>query len=139
MGLSDAYDMEVELEDFFLEPLLSNYEDWILSKEYTVSEINRLMGSTIMSELMTEDALRLDSPQADMLYKLLLRNSNVGYDLQSPAYFLHSLDDEVVPMLNTINLQEQMPDESGKNYDYNHYGSHMAASVPFMQHVYQDL
>lgn len=139
MGLSDAYDMEVELEDFFLEPLLSNYEDWILSKEYTVSEINRLMGSTIMSELMTEDALRLDSPQADMLYKLLLRNSNVGYDLQSPAYFLHSLDDEVVPMLNTINLQEQMPDESGKTYDYNHYGSHMAASVPFMQYVYQDL
>lgn len=139
MGLSDAYDMEVELEDFFLEPLLSNYEDWILSKEYTVSEINRLMGSTIMSELMTEDALRLDSPQADMLYKLLLRNSNVGYDLQSPAYFLHSLDDEVVPMLNTINLQEQMPDESGKTYDYNHYGSHMAASVPFMQYIYQDL
>ena len=139
MGLSDAYDMEVELEDFFLEPLLSNYEDWILSKEYTVSEINRLMGSTIMSELMTEDALTLDSPQADMLYKLLLRNSNVGYDLQSPAYFLHSLDDEVVPMLNTINLQEQMPDESGKTYDYNHYGSHMAASVPFMQYVYQDL
>ena len=139
MGLSDAYDMEVDLEDFFLEPLLSNYEDWILSKEYTVSEINRLMGSTIMSELMTEDALRLDSPQADMLYKLLLRNSNVGYDLQSPAYFLHSLDDEVVPVLNTINLQEQMPDESGKTYDYNHYGSHMAASVPFMQYVYQDL
>ena len=139
MGLSDAYDMEVELEDFFLEPLLSNYEDWILSKEYTVSEINRLMGSTIMSELMTEDALTLDSPQADMLYKLLLRNSNVGYDLQSPAYFLHSLDDEVVPMLNTINLQEQMPDESGKTYDYDHYGSHMEASVPFMQYVYQDL
>ena len=139
MGLSDAYDIGFELKDFFLEPLLSNYEDWILSKEYTVSEINRLMGSTIMSELMTEDALRLDSPQADMLYKLLLRNSNVGYDLQSPAYFLHSLDDEVVPMLNTINLQEQMPDESGKTYDYNHYGSHMAASVPFMQYVYQDL
>ena len=78
MGLGDAYDMEVELEDFFLEPLLSNYEDWILSKEYTVSEINRLMGSTIMSELMTEDALTLDSPQADMLYNLLLRNSNLG-------------------------------------------------------------
>ena len=139
MGLSDAYDLEFELEDFFLEPLLSNYEEWILSKEYTVGDINYLMGSTVMTELMTEEALDMDSPLADMLYEVLLWNSNVGYDLRSPAYFFHSLDDEVVPILNTINLQEQMPDESGKTYDYGHYGSHMEASVPFMQYVYQDL
>lgn len=139
MGLSDAYDLEFELEDFFLEPLLSNYEEWVLSKEYTVGDINYLMGSTVMTELMTEEALDMDSPLADMLYEVLLWNSNVGYDLRSPAYFLHSIDDEVVPILNTINLQEQMPDESGKTYDYGHYGSHMEASVPFMQYVYQDL
>ena len=139
MGLSDAYDLEFKQEDFFLDPLLSNYEEWVLSKEYTVSDINYLMGSTVMTELMTEEALDMDSPQADILYEVLLWNSNVGYDLRSPAYFLHSLDDEVVPILNTINLQEQMPDESGKTYDYDHYGSHMEASVPFMQYVYQDL
>lgn len=139
MGLSDAYDLEFELEDFFLEPLLSNYEEWVLSKEYTVGDINYLMGSTVMTELMTEEALDMDSPLADMLYEVLLWNSNVGYDLRSPAYFLHSIDDEVVPILNTINLQEQMPDESGKTYDYGNYGTHMEASVPFMQYVYQDL
>lgn len=139
MGLSDAYDLEFKQEDFFLEPLLSNYEEWVLSKEYTVGDINYLMGSTVMTELMTEEALDMDSPLADMLYEVLLWNSNVGYDLRSPAYFLHSIDDEIVPILNTINLQEQMPDENGKTYDYDHYGSHMEASVPFMQYVYQDL
>lgn len=139
MGLSDAYDLEFELEDFFLEPLLSNYEEWVLSKEYTVGDINYLMGSTVMTELMTEEALDMDSPLADMLYEVLLWNSNVGYDLRSPAYFLHSIDDEVVPILNTINLQEQMPDESGKTYDYGHYGTHVEASVPFMKYIYQDL
>lgn len=139
MGLSDAYDLEFKQEDFFVEPLLSNYEEWVLSKEYTVGDINYLMGSTVMTELMTEEALDMDSPLADMLYEVLLWNSNVGYDLRSPAYFLHSIDDEVVPILNTINLQEQMPDESGKTYNYDHYGSHMEASVPFMQYVYQDL
>ena len=139
MGLSDAYDLEFELEDFFLEPLLSNYEEWVLSKEYTVGDINHLMGSTVMTELMTEEALDMDSPLADMLYEVLLWNSNVGYDLRSPAYFLHSIDDEVVPILNTINLQEQMPDESGKTYDYGNYGTHMEASVPFMKYIYQDL
>lgn len=139
MGLSDAYDLEFELEDFFLDPLLSNYDEWVLSKEYTVGDINYLMGSTVMTELMTEEALDMDSPLADMLYEVLLWNSNVGYDLRSPAYFLHSIDDEVVPILNTINLQEQMPDESGKTYDYGNYGTHMEASVPFMKYIYQDL
>ena len=139
MGLNDAYDLGFELKDFFLEPLLSNYDEWVRSKEFTVEEINHLMGSTIMTELMTEEALDLDSPQADVLYEVLLWNSNVGYDLRAPAYFLHSLDDEVVPILNTINLQEQMPDENGKTYDYDYYGSHMEASVPFMKYVYQDL
>ena len=139
MGLNDAYDLGFTLDEFFLEPLLSNYEDWVGSKEYTVGEINQLMGSTIMSELMTEDALSLDNPQADMLYEVLLWNSNVGYDLQAPAYFLHSLEDEVVPLLNSINLEEQMPDKEEKTFDFNYYGSHMEASVPFIQYVYQDL
>ena len=139
MGLNDAYDLGFELKDFFLEPLLSNYDEWVRSKEFTVEEINHLMGSTIMTELMTEEALDLDSPQADVLYEVLLWNSNVGYDLRAPAYFLHSLDDEVVPILNTINLQEQMPDENGKTYDYDYYGSHMETSVPFMKYVYQNL
>ena len=139
MGLNDAYDLGFTLDEFFLEPLLSNYEDWVGSKEYTVGQINKLMGSTIMSELMTEDALSLDNPQADMLYEVLLWNSNVGYDLQAPAYFLHSLEDEVVPLLNSINLEEQMPDKEEKTFDFNYYGSHMEASVPFVQYVYQDL
>ena len=139
MGLSDAYDLGFEQEEFFLEPLLSNYEEWILSKEYTVGEINHLMGSTVMTELLTQEALDLDNPQADMLYEVLLWNSNVGYDLRSPAYFLHSVDDDVVPLLNSKSLQMQMPDESGKTYDFDHYGLHMEASVPFMKYVYQDL
>lgn len=139
MGLSDAYDLGFELEDFFLEPLLSNYNEWILSKEYTVQEINRNMGSIVMSELMTPESLDPTHPLADMLYEVLLYNSNVGYDLQSPAYFLHSVDDEIVPLLNTENLMNQMPDDQYISYDIDHYGSHMEASVPFMKYIYQDL
>lgn len=139
LGLNDAYNLGFTLDDFFLDPLLSNYQDWILSKNYTVGQINQLMGSTIMSELMTENALNLDSPKAEILYQVLLRNSNVGYDLQAPAYFLHSLNDEVVPVLNSINLQENMPNNKDKTYDFNYYGSHMEACIPFVKYVYQDL
>ena len=139
MGLNDAYDLGFDYDDFFLEPLLSNYDEWITSKQYTVSQINQLMGSTIMTDLMTEEALNLDYPQTDILYEALLWNSNIGYDLQSPAYFLHSWNDEVVPLLNTTNLQSEMPNQTEKIYDYDNYGSHMEASVPFLKYVYQDL
>lgn len=139
MGLSDAYDLGFELEDFFLDPLLSNYDEWLLSKEYSVQQINQNMGSIVMSELMTPESLDPNHPIADMLYEVLLSNSNVGYDLLSPAYFLHSIDDEVVPLLNTENLMNQMPNDDLISYDIDHYGSHMEASVPFMKYVYQDL
>lgn len=139
MGLSDAYDLEFALEDFFLDPLLSNYDEWLLSKEYSVQQINHNMGSIVMSELMTPQSLDPNHPLADMLYHVLFINSNVGYDLQSPAYFLHSIDDEVVPLLNTENLMNQMPNDDLISYDIDHYGSHMQASVPFMKYVYQDL
>ena len=139
MGLSDAYDLGFELEDFFLEPLLSNYDEWLLSKEYSVQQINQNMGSIVMSQLMTPQSLDPNHPLADMLYHVLLINSNVGYDLLSPAYFLHSIDDEVVPLLNTENLMNQMPNDDLISYDIDHYGSHMQASVPFMKYVYQDL
>ena len=122
LGLSDAYGLNFNMKDFFLEPLLSHYEDWVLSKEYTVGQINQLMGSTIMSELMTPEALDPDAPSAKMLYQMLRWNSNVDYDLQSPAYFLHSLEDEVVPLINTSNLMAQMPDEDYISYDIGHYG-----------------
>lgn len=139
MGLSDAYDLGFALEDFFLDPLLSNYDEWLLSKEYSVQQINQNMGSIVMSELMTPESLDPNHPIADMLYEVLLSNSNVGYDLLSPAYFLHSIDDEVVPLLNTENLMNQMPNDDLISYDIDHYGSHMQASVPFMKYVYQDL
>lgn len=139
MGLSDAYNLEFALEDFFLDPLLSNYDEWLLSKEYSVQQINQNMGSIVMSELMTPESLDPNHPIADMLYEVLLSNSNVGYDLQSPAYFLHSIDDEVVPLLNTENLMNHMPNDELVTYDIDHYGSHMQASVPFMKYVYQDL
>jgi pimeloyl-ACP methyl ester carboxylesterase len=139
MGLSDAYGLEFDLEDYFLEPLLSHYDEWVLSKECTVKQINDLMGSIVMSELMTPESLDMDSPLAEMLYEMLSWNSNVGYDLQSPAYFLHSLDDEVVPLINSENLIAEMPDDAHISYDLGHYGSHMEASVAFMKYVYKDL
>ena len=139
MGLSDAYDLGFEVEDFFLEPLLSHYDEWIASKKYTVQQINQWMGSNVMTELMTTESLNPENSTTNMLYEALLCNSLVGYDLQAPAYFLHSIEDDVVPLINSVNLMHHMPDDSRISYDIGHYGSHMEACIPFIKHVYQTL
>lgn len=139
MGLSDAYDLGFEVEDFFQEPLLSHYDEWIASKKYTVQQINQWMGSIVMTELMTTESLNPENPTTNMLYEALSCNSLVGYDLQAPAYFLHSIEDDVVPLINSVNLMHHMPDDSRISYDIGHYGSHMEACIPFIKHVYQTL
>lgn len=139
MGLSDAYGLDFQLEDFFHEPLCSNYDEWVGSKNYTVGQIGELMGSGRMKVLMKSEVLDKNNPLAMQLYEALQANSNVGYDLQAPAYFLHSVEDDVVPVINSEKLASEMPDSSGVIYDFNRYGSHMEASIPFMKYVYQDL
>jgi pimeloyl-ACP methyl ester carboxylesterase len=66
-------------------------------------------------------------------------NSNVGYDLQAPAYFLHSLDDEVVPVINSTTLRDNMPNNPNVVYDLGHYGSHIEGALIFVKNVFQDL
>jgi hypothetical protein len=49
------------------------------------------------------------------------------------------VDDDVVPIINSERLAAQMPDSTSIIYDFDKYGSHMEASIPFMKYVYQDL
>ena len=139
MGLSDAYDLNFQLSDFFQEPLLSHYDEWVTSKQYSVSQIGQMMGSGRMSKLMQAAALDKNNYLTQQLYHALKLNSNVGYSLQAPAYFMHSTEDAVVPIINSYNLQTAMPDTTRVRFDFAPYGSHMEAALPFMQYVYQDL
>jgi pimeloyl-ACP methyl ester carboxylesterase len=139
MGMNEAYGLKFQLKDFFYEPLLSNYDNWIASKEYTLEQISTMMGSSYLSDLMLQQALDRRCPMANLLYTALLMNNNVGYNLQAPAYFLHSLDDEVVPVINTIAVRDNMPNNPNVVYDLGHYGSHIEGALIFVKNVFQDL
>lgn len=139
MGMNEAYGLNFQLKDFFYEPLLSNYDNWVASKEYTLSQIGTMMGTTRLRELMLPQVLDRRHPLANLLYMALRINSNVGYDLQAPAYFLHSLDDEVVPVINSTTLRDNMPNNPNVVYDLGHYGSHIEGALIFVKNVFQDL
>lgn len=139
MGLSEAYGLDFQLEDFFREPLLSHYDQWVASKQYTVGQIGQMMGSGRMSVLMPAEVLDRNNALTKQLYDALLDNSNIGYELHAPAYFMHSTVDDVVPFINSQSLQEHMPASAQVEYDFDDYGSHMEGAIPFVKKVYQRL
>ena len=139
LGMNDAYDLDLQMEDVFTEPLLSHYNEWINAKELTMYEISRNIGSTRIEDMLHANILDKDNPLSMLLYESLQWNSNVGYDVKCPAYFLHSVTDNIVPFVTSEYLQQQMPDSSEIIFDFGEYGSHMEGALHFNKYVYQDL
>ena len=139
MGMIDAYDLDIQPQDVFLEPLASHYEEWINSKELTISEISYRIGTYELSDFLTPKLLNKKHPVSQLLYNALQINSNIGYDLRCPAYFLHSTSDDVVPFITSDYLRTNMPDTTQVTFDFGEYGSHMEGAIYFCRFMYHDL
>jgi pimeloyl-ACP methyl ester carboxylesterase len=139
MGLSDAYELNLNLDDFLTDSLAPHCYEWIMSKELTVDQISLMMGANKMSMLMKPQALAFSNALSEQLYTVLKENSNVGYDLKASAYFFHSLEDDMVPFVNSEALSRHLSANENITFDFGYYGSHKEGALLFMQHVYKDL
>jgi hypothetical protein len=110
-----------------------------MSKELTVDQISLMMGANKMSMLMKPQALAFSNALSEQLYTVLKENSNVGYDLKASAYFFHSLEDDMVPFVNSEALSRHLSANENITFDFGYYGSHKEGALLFMQHVYKDL
>ncbi len=145
-GMSLSMQPTLDMSYFFKEPLLSNYNDWLNSKEYTTNEINKKIGSNYLHDILTENAMDRTKEETARFYTELLLNSVPStYKPKAPLHMFHSMDDQTVPFVNSQLLQRQFrttPDadsvagtvESPVNvtYDFGHYGSHMRGAVVFI-------
>ena len=140
MGTSAGYGLDLRKEDFFQEPLLSHYEEWIEAKRYTINEIKTRMGSCRLSDVMTPEGMDKTRPETARFYDALLQSSIVGYVPHCPAYFFHSTEDDMVPCLNTQQQEEMCQHvEADILFDIAPYGSHMSACLRFYRNVYRKL
>jgi len=143
MGMSAAYNLDLRKEDFFQEPLLSHYEEWVESKQYTVNEINTLIGSQRLSDVMTAEGRDKTQPETARFYAAMQKSAILGYAPACPTYFFHSTEDDVVPFLNSEHLMQSLWATDVTTYpviyDFAPYGSHMKACITFLQSVYKAL
>jgi len=132
MGMDYGENLNLDYSLFFKEPLLSNYKEWILSKKYTTKQLATLMGTKYLTDLMTPTAMQKRDPKTVDFYNAMLKNSAYSkWNPVAPIYMFHSIDDDTVPYINTITVQNDLPD-ANIEYNVGHYGNHVAGCVKFI-------
>lgn len=96
LGLNYGDNLGLNMANFFIDPLLSGYKNWIVSKDFTIGEISDRIGTNFLAP-----ALFSDQPNADVqkLYESLADNDlTTGWTPRAPIRLIHGYMDTTVPI-----------------------------------------
>ena len=130
-GINVGENLGLDMKDFFKTKLLENYNEWINSKNYTNSQINKFIGTKSLKEILTDQARDKASPKTAKLYKALMINSVLNFSPKAPVFMLHSREDKTVPFVNSEKAEQYF---KGQNvtYDFGNYGVHTMGFLRFL-------
>ena len=134
-GLNEGMHLGLRYADFFQTRVLINFTRMVNSKEYTMGQINDFIGTHDLLQILTPMACDKYQPETARLYRSMQENSVIhGYEPQSPVYFYHSYDDNIVPFENAKEMKKHLESLGVKNITYNfgHYGDHNMGFLYFM-------
>jgi len=107
LGMNYGDSLDLDLRQMFAEPLLSRYNDWILSKKFTTDEVSFMMGETRLTRIMAPQAFDTNNPNTKKFRGALWNNSLIVYGKikdwkpRAKVTLLHATDDTIVPYENT--------------------------------------
>lgn len=131
-GMNEGARLNLDYSKFFVPHVADNMDEWLNSKKYTVSQVTEMIGSHHISDMLTPAARDKAKDLMTDLYRAMVDNSVINEWIPlSPMYMFHSIDDNVVPYINCVQMQDKM---IGYNVTFNcgHYGNHQAGCLRFM-------
>ncbi len=128
--------LDIQMTDMMQEWLYENMDAWVNSKRFTTAQINKLIGTRVTHELLTQEAMDQKSDKVAELYKAMTANSITSYNWwpQASVYIMHSMDDETVPYTNASNAKSKWA-EANITYNFGHYGGHVMTCLRFIYSV----
>lgn len=127
----------LDLADYFQPSVMENLGKWIDSKDYSVAMITEMLGTTKLSDILTESAMNKVNDSMSDLYLAMMSQSVINPDnllgLQAPLYVFHSMDDNVVPFDNSEKLLDYFQGFANVTYNFGHYGNHTKGMLRFLQ------
>ncbi|MCR5050866.1 MAG: hypothetical protein K6A36_07270 [Paludibacteraceae bacterium] len=135
-GMIKGNNLKIDTRDLMQEWLYDKMNDWVNSKHYTTAQVNKLIGTTVTHDLLTQEAMTQTSDNVAELYKAMTVNSIISYNWQPQAsvYIMHSMDDETVPYTNATNAKSKWHN-ANITYNFGHYGSHVMTCLRFIYSV----
>lgn len=127
---------------FFSERTYANYEDWILSKRYTLDQLNDMIGTSRLDSILSKNACDLNYPRTRKFYlSLFAHDVPPSFVPKAPLYVFHSKGDDIVAFYNAERLQSQLEKAHATNvtYDFDDYGIHGMGYARFLLKLYNDL
>ena len=137
VSVNEAHQLGIPYGDLFKGALLSNWKNWILSKEFTLAEINEKLGTNDLADVLNEDFLAGRGDAHDRVMAVCR-----GYSLTSgwtppsgtKIFLYHSNQDDTVPYENLTAMKTFLDGVAPgcyTAYDGNN-GGHINAVVSFV-------
>ena len=116
LAFNEYFQLNIPHENIFKEPLLSHIDDWFYSKEYSVGQIDRLIGYIPASDYLTEEMLDLESPIAQQFMAAFQQDdlcSGWTPRKKESIILVHNKSDLTVPVANAEHFYAFAHDEQG--------------------------
>lgn len=135
-GMIVGNKLNIAMNDLMQDWLYNKMDEWINSKRFTSAQINKLIGTKVTHEILTQEGMNQTSDKVAELYKAMTNNSITSYNWspQASVYIMHSMDDETVPYANASNAKSRWK-EANITYNFGHYGSHVMTCLRFISAV----
>ncbi|MBR5703029.1 MAG: hypothetical protein IKX45_02120, partial [Bacteroidales bacterium] len=147
VSINETHKLGLSYSDLFKGALLNNWQNWILSKNYTTTEISNLLisnGQSTISGILTDDMVAGTGAAFNSIRSVCESYSLIsGWTPPSGRKYIfiyHSKDDDTVPYANLTAMKsflDRTAPGSYTLYDGND-GGHTSAAVSFVQNIIKE-
>ena len=137
VSFNEAQQLGIPYGNLFKGEMLANWQDWILSKDHKVAEINELIGTNNLADILNDDFLAGRGDAYDRIMAVCRRFSlTSGWTPPSGTKIIlyHSNEDDTVPYANLTAMKAFLDTAAPGSYTVSdgNNGGHVNAIVSFV-------
>lgn len=143
VSINETQQLHIDYGNLFKDKLLANWEDWILSKTHTTSEISKLLGTHDLSDILNDDFMAGRGDAFSAVLRVCQRYSLTrGWTPPTGTKIIlfHSEQDDTVPFTNLAAMKTFLKSVGVNTNNPNRYreykgkyGGHVDAVLRFFR------
>ena len=118
VSINESQKLGLDYSTIFRGSLLDNWRDWILSKDYTLAQINTKLGTTNLADILTDSMMAGTGSSFEAIIATCQRYSltsgwTVPPSSDTRIIIFHSEKDDIVPFANFTSMKKFLSEDNG--------------------------